>query len=200
MYLPKIREVKEALSSLFSSPYTTKYPAVPYTAPKEYRGKPKYYVEECVGCGTCAQVCPASAIEVIDDIKKMKRTLRVNYCSCINCGQCEEKCITAKGIRCTNDYILSVTSIKAPEVYETCEKDLVICEICGEIIACGDHLLWIKERLGAKAYANPNLLLETQDLFFSSENYSAKERIRREDYIKEVCPRCRQKIVVADEN
>jgi formate hydrogenlyase subunit 6/NADH:ubiquinone oxidoreductase subunit I len=200
MYLPKLREVKEALSSLFSAPYTTKYPADPYTAPTEYRGKPRYNIEECVGCGTCAQVCPATAIEVIEDISRMMRTLRVNYCSCINCGQCEEKCITEKGIKCTNEYVLSVTSTKAPEVYETCEKELAVCEICGEIIACKDHLLWIKERLGAKAYSNPNLLMAAEGLFFNFERYSAKGRVRREDYIKEVCPKCRQKITVADEN
>jgi hypothetical protein len=27
----------------------------------------------------------------------------------------------------------------------------------------------------------------------------SKSRIRREDYIKEVCPKCRQKVVIADE-
>jgi hydrogenase-4 component H len=59
MYLPKIRELKEALTSLFTKPYTTKFPEQPFTAREEYRGKPRYNPVFCIGCGTCAQVCPA---------------------------------------------------------------------------------------------------------------------------------------------
>ena len=199
MYLPKVREVKEALISFFTPAYTTKFPKVSYEAPKEYRGKPKYYEEFCVGCGTCAQVCPPNAINIKDDKTNMTRTLQINYCSCINCGQCEENCITQKGIKCTNDYHLSVTTTKAPEVFETINKELVICEICGETIACRDHLLFVKQRLGAKAYAHPNFLLETQKQFMDIETSHSKARIRREDYIKEVCAKCRQKVVIADE-
>jgi hydrogenase-4 component H len=200
MYLPKVREIKEALTSFFTKPYTTKFPAVAYKAPEQFRGYPKYYEEYCVGCGTCAQVCPPSAIKITDDKISLKRTLQVDYCSCIHCGQCEEKCITQKGIRLSNNYSLAVTSTTAPEVYETVEKEIVICEVCGEFIACRDHLLWIKDRLGAKAYAHPNFLLELQKQFFDVDPSNPKSRIRREDYIKEVCAKCRQKIVVADEN
>ena len=199
MYLPKIREVKEALSSFFTQAYTTKFPKVGYEAPREYRGKPKYYEEFCVGCGTCAQVCPPNAISITDDKTTLTRTLQIDYCSCINCGQCEEKCITQKGIKCTNDYHLAVSSTKAQEVFETINKELVLCEICGAIIACRDHLLFVKQRLGAKAYAHPNFLLETQKEFMNVETYHSKSRIRREDYIKEVCAKCRQKVVIKDE-
>jgi formate hydrogenlyase subunit 6/NADH:ubiquinone oxidoreductase subunit I len=199
MYLPKVREIKEALASFFSKPYTTGFPVVAYKAPVQFRGYPKYNEEFCVGCGTCAQVCPSSAIKITDEKIKAKRTLQVNYCSCIHCGQCEEKCITQKGIKLSNNYSLVVTSTTAPEVYETIEKEIVICEICGEVIACRDHLLYVKEMLGAKAYANPNFMLETQNQFFELDLSKPKNRIRREDYIKEVCAKCRQKVVIADE-
>jgi formate hydrogenlyase subunit 6/NADH:ubiquinone oxidoreductase subunit I len=199
MYLPKVREIKEALTSFFSKPYTTKFPSVAYKAPEQFRGYPKYYEEFCVGCGTCAQVCPPSAITITDDKISAKRILQINYCSCIHCGQCEEKCITQKGIKLSNNYSLAVASTTAPEVYETIEKEIVICEICGEVIACKDHLLFVKERLGAKAYAHPNFLLAQQRQFFELDPSKPKSRIRREDYIKEVCPKCRQKVVVADE-
>ncbi|MCX6151282.1 MAG: 4Fe-4S binding protein [Ignavibacteriales bacterium] len=199
MYLPKVREIKEALNSFFTKPYTTKFPAVAYKAPVQFRGYPKYYKEYCVGCGTCAQVCPPAAIKIVDDKNTLTRTLCIDYCSCINCGQCEEKCITQKGIKLSNNYSMAVTSTTAPEVFETLEKEIVYCEICGEIIACRDHLLWIKERLGAKAFAHPNFLLEMQRQFFDSETSVSKSKIRREDYIKEVCPKCRHTVVVADE-
>jgi len=199
MFLPKLREIKEALTSFFSAPYTTKFPAKPDTESDAYRGFPRYDESVCVGCGTCAQVCPSLAIEISDDPGNRTRTLQVDFGSCIQCGQCEEKCITETGIKNTPFYSVAVTDLKAPEVFESVKKDLVLCECCGEIIACRDHLKWIKERLGAKAYAHPNLLLRTQEDFSEPAPAKPKSRIRREDQIKYVCGRCRQKITVADE-
>jgi len=199
MFLPKVRELTEALRSLFSRPYTSKFPKVAHQPEAAFRGFPKYHEEFCVGCGTCAQVCPTKAIEVIDNPEGRKRTLRVDYTSCAQCGQCQEKCITGKGIQLSDQYLLSVTSVKAPEVYNSVEKELALCEACGAVIACRDHFRFIKERLGAKAYAHPNLLLATQRQFTELTPTKIKDRIRREDQIKEVCAICRHKIVVQDE-
>lgn len=199
MILPKVREIKEALVSLFSAPYTTKFPAQPDTESKRYRGMPRYDKSFCVGCGACAQVCPSQAIKMSDDSLRKVRTLQVDYGSCIQCGQCQEKCITAKGIANTNFYSLAVSDVEAPEVFETIEKELVLCEGCGEIIACRDHLRWINLRLGAKAYAHPNFLLLTQAEFAEVNASKPKESIRREDQIMTVCAKCRQRIVAADE-
>lgn len=199
MYLPKIREVKEALTSFFSKPYTTMFPAEKFIPSEHYRGFPRYYAEDCVGCGTCEQVCPATAITITDDIGLRKRTLMINYASCMNCGQCQEKCITGKGVILSNEYSFSYMDKNDKSILEHIEKELVLCEICGEIIAPRDHLNWVKNRLGAKAYAHPNFLLETQREFFEVEPSEPKSRIRREDQIKEVCPKCRQKVVVEDE-
>jgi hydrogenase-4 component H len=199
MYLPKLREIKEALTSFFSAPYTTKFPAKPDTESEAYRGMPRYNEDVCVGCGTCVQVCPSFAIELVDDKEKKSRTLRVDYGSCIQCGQCQEKCITETGIENTPFYSIAVTDVKTEEVFETVDKALVLCESCGETIGCRDHLDWVKERLGAKAYAHPNLLLRSQEDFTEVAPAKIKSRIRREDQIKLVCGRCRQKIVIADE-
>jgi formate hydrogenlyase subunit 6/NADH:ubiquinone oxidoreductase subunit I len=199
MYLPKLREIKEALTSFFTAPYTTKFPVTPYQPEDEYRGFPKYNPEYCIGCGTCAQVCPTNAIKVYDDKITATRKLEVEYLSCIHCGQCNEKCITGQGIAPSLEYALPVFDTKAPEVFESIEQELVICECCDEIIACKNHLSWIKDRLGAKAYAHPNFMLLTQEKFFGLEVSRPKERVRREDYMKYVCARCRHKIVVADE-
>jgi hydrogenase-4 component H len=199
MILPKVREIREALVSLFSAPYTVKFPARPDTESKRFRGMPRYDKDHCVGCGACAQVCPSRAIEMSDDPVRKVRTLRVDYGSCIQCGQCAEKCITAKGIANTTFYSLAVTDVAAPEVFETIEKELVLCEGCGATVACRDHLRWISLRLGAKAYAHPNLLLMTQAEFADVPASKPKEAIRREDQITTVCAKCRQKIVTADE-
>ncbi len=199
MILPKVREIKEALLSLFSAPYTTKFPVRPDTESKRFRGMPRFDKNFCVGCGACAQVCPSQAIEVRDDPQRKVRSLRVEYGSCIQCGQCQEKCITGKGIANTTFYSLAVTELEAPDVYETIERELVICESCGEIIGCRDHLRWINLRLGAKAYAHPDFLLLTQAQFADVTPSKPKESIRREDQILTVCAKCRQRIVSADE-
>lgn len=199
MYLPKLRELTEALRSLFSAPYTTKFPKAPFTPVAQYRGFPKYHQEFCVGCGTCAQVCPTNAIEVIDDVARRIRTLRVNYASCAQCGQCEEKCITGKGIQISTEYSVSTPDLTAPEVFNAIEKEMVACEACGALFAAQDHLRFVKERLGAKAYANPNLLLFTQSQYAEIIPVGVKERLRREDLFKFLCQKCRHKIVVKDE-
>lgn len=199
MFLPKIRELSEALRSLFSAPFTSKFPAKPHQPAQGFRGFPEYHEEFCVGCGTCAQVCPTNAIEVFNDLTKRKRTLRVDYTSCAQCGQCEEKCITGKGIQLSQKFDLSVADLKDDAVYNSVEKSLAICEACGAIVACYDHLRFVKERLGAKAYANPNLLLITQQNFSEIPPSSIKDRLRREDYVKILCPKCRHKVVVIDE-
>ena len=152
-----------------------------------------------MGCGTCAQVCPATAITVTDNTELRKRTLVINYTSCIHCGQCQEKCITEKGVMLGKDYSFSYLDKNDRNLLEQVEKELAICELCGEVIAPKDHIAWVSERLGAKAYAHPNFILTTQGLFFDVEPSLPKSRIRREDQIKLVCPKCRHMVVVEDE-
>ncbi|MDP4153606.1 MAG: DUF362 domain-containing protein [Bacillota bacterium] len=47
---------------------------------------PKIQLEKCVGCGKCAESCPAHTIEISD------RKAHINYSRCIRCFCCQEMC------------------------------------------------------------------------------------------------------------
>ena len=48
--------------------------------------RPIQIAERCIGCGRCAEVCPADALIL------RGRTLRFDYGKCIRCYCCHEMC------------------------------------------------------------------------------------------------------------
>ncbi|OAA30671.1 4Fe-4S ferredoxin [Kosmotoga arenicorallina S304] len=199
MKAPKLRELKEAITNVLSKRFTTTYPFTTYEAPEEFRGKPRYNDEICIGCGACAQVCPAKAIELKDDLRRGVRILTVRYTDCIYCGQCEEKCITDGGIALTNDYVTASLDRTDEVNYNIVEKKLVRCEKCGTVIATVDHLKWLIKKLGPYTYGHPNLMLIRQsELGNKPAKIQPKEIVRREDHFELLCPKCRHLVVVED--
>jgi hydrogenase-4 component H len=196
---PKIREVLEAVNNIFSRRFTSTFPAGTYEPVKTYRGKPKYNPDICVGCGACAQVCPAKAIEIVDDKKTKKRTLTVKYTDCITCGQCEEKCIVDGGIKLTTDYLTATFSKTSVENFNSVEKEMLVCEHCGELIAPIDQIRWLIRRLGAYSYGHPTLIMMRQlDTGYPLASLKPKEITRREEFFEILCPKCRHTVVVKD--
>lgn len=201
MRKPKLRELGEALRVLFvEGPYTSKFPKEMTVPPAAFRGKPEFSEEHCIGCGACSEVCPSRSIEVIDDLETKTRTLKLHYDICNFCGQCHLNCTTKDGIDYTQEYDLAAFDRSGMSV--EIERELVLCEVCGEVAGTREQLQWIARRLGALAYANPTLILAGQDDTSSVGAVDDREDSRppqREDLFRILCPSCRRKMYLTEE-
>jgi hydrogenase-4 component H len=189
------RVLKEALTALFTGPYTSPFPKAPSEAYPRYRGKAKFDEDECVGCGACAEVCPANDITVTDDMENRKRTITLYYDKCIQCGQCQANCITEKGVKLTNEYDL--VYFDRDQAKTSVEKELVLCEVCGDVISTADHIKWVTERLGPLAYANPTLILSALKDAKVLEAVPARDKELepgRQDVVRMLCAKCRREV------
>jgi hydrogenase-4 component H len=194
MKYPKLREIKEALRALFGRRYTTTFPATKAEVPPGFRGVPRFDEEECMGCGACAIVCPAKDIEVTDEVKDGKgvRRLTIHYDDCIFCAQCHRNCPTEKGVVMTEEFDLA--TVNRHGLRQSVDKELVLCEQCGEQVAARDHLLWIARRVGTSAYSNPTLMLPLLE-HLSPGTTSPTERDDapgRSGRVRVLCPKCRR--------
>ncbi|MCX6355829.1 MAG: 4Fe-4S dicluster domain-containing protein [Candidatus Aureabacteria bacterium] len=194
MKFPKVRELGEALRALFGRRYTTLFPSVKAEVPQGFRGIPQFDAAECIGCGACAIVCPAKDIEITDEVKEGKgvRRLTIHYDDCIFCAQCHRSCPTGKGVVMTEKF--DIASGNRHALRESVEKELVLCEMCGEMVAARDHLLWIARRVGPAAYTNPTLMLPLIESL-SPSAAAAVERggdFGRSDRVRVLCPKCRR--------
>jgi hydrogenase-4 component H len=205
MRYPKLRELREAIRSLFSKPYTIKYPAEPSIPPERFRGKPEYVAEKCTGCGACAETCPAGAIELTDYVDGAEepgrgpfRRLVLHYDQCIFCGQCRANCTTEEGVKYTHEYELAL--FDRAEAFVSIEKDLLLCEVCGAVISTFEHVKWLAEKLGPLAYTNLGLVLAGQREITPLAEATAqrKEEVGRADHVKFLCPRCQHEVFIKE--
>ncbi len=196
MKYPKLRELKEAITALIKGPYTSKFPFEPHVPAERFRGKPEFHEDDCVGCGACANVCPARAIEVRDE--DAERVLIYRWDLCIFCGQCEVNCLTEEGIVLSKEFDLASTGDRSESKQEI-RKQLVRCDCCDGIIAPYDQLLWVARRMGPLLYSNTSLL----NVFFRDETISPAEQPATEDpgapgrarRVEVLCPACRREAV-----
>ena len=202
MRYPKLRELREVLRSLMSRAYTTHFPKKTHEPFERFRGSPYFYEDSCIGCTACAQVCPAKAIDVEDRLKDSfaKRKLTIHWDICIFCGQCQANCPTSKGIVLSREFDLATTE-KRQDLKQSIEKELILCECCGEAIIPFDQYTWVANRLGPLVFSNASLLL----FYLRSVGLAVKTRfntkakgvpLNRASRIKILCPSCRREAVL----
>lgn len=189
------RVLKQAILAALGPAYTTRFPAEPFEPQSAFRGRPRFNAEECIGCGACAQVCPPKCIEVIDDLDATPpvRRLVQHLDSCIVCGQCERYCPTQKGIRMSREW--DFAGFRPEDFEERIEKELVMCEVCGEVLAPADQLEWLTTRLGPASFANPTLaIFNGIRLGYVEQGVrSTTDTPLRQDRMALQCPKCRRK-------
>jgi formate hydrogenlyase subunit 6/NADH:ubiquinone oxidoreductase subunit I len=195
MKLPKLRELLEAVKALLVGPYTSRFPKQPHVPFRSFRGQPQFSEDYCVGCLACEEVCPAGAIGHKDAVSggKAVRTIYHYTDTCIFCGECEAACIADhKGIKLSNEWDLAF--FDRSQAFEAIERDLVLCERCGAVVAARRHLLWIGERLGELAFSSPTLYqAKLKELGLVDDNLAAVHKENaRSDRLKTLCAHCRR--------
>jgi len=193
---PKLRELKEAVTAVFSPRFTTKFPAVPCKVPERLRGKPEFNTDYCIGCGACVNVCPTRALTMVDHTEgdNPKRVITQQTDACIFCGNCSENCTTEKGIKLSQ--IWDLANMDRSTMTETFEFELQLCEKCGAVIGTKKHLAWLYEKLGPLAYSNPSLLFaKSGELSMEGADIEHKavteKSAQTSDFMRVLCPKCK---------
>ncbi len=200
MRLPKLRELKEAVTAVFSPRFTTRFPARPCVVPERYRGKPEFNDHDCVGCGACVNVCPTQALTRTEDLAAdpPMRRITLSYDTCIFCGNCSENCTTKTGIALSRQWDLAGLDRKVMKEHH--DYELQLCEKCGAVVGTKKHLIWIAEKLGSLAYSNPSLVLaKNQSLMPEEPDVRGKDNREPEktvvgDFMRILCPECKCRV------
>ncbi len=188
------RILAHAIAAVLSPPFTKRYPAVPVEPVEGFRGRPRFNEASCIGCGACAQVCPPKCIDITDDLQSTppKRRLVQHLDACIWCGQCERHCPTGDGIKLGSEF--DCAGFAPGDFEDRVEKELLLCDLCGAVVAPADQIRWLIRRLGPLAFANPTLMtMNARELGVIGEGVKSQaEDALRSDRLALQCPKCRR--------
>jgi len=193
-----LRELREAVISLFTPAYTTSFPSKEHIPEEKFRGKPEVNEDKCVGCMSCANVCPPCAISVSDDRETGIRTIVRDYGKCIFCGQCEAFCITGEGVKLSN-MIYDMAAFDRGSSVETQTRELLLCSNCGDVITTKEHVHFLFKKLGTRGYSSTMALNVFNETFIpdpESVEVGIQDELKRKDLFNIMCPNCQRSLQV----
>lgn len=122
-------KLREAILGLRAGRVTFAYPLapLPFGVPPRFRGRPLFDATKCIGCGGCANQCPAREILVYDPCQEV-RILRYLGRRCTYCGRCADVC-PEKAIRMSQDFETATNAIG--DLRQHLEVFMSTCQRCG---------------------------------------------------------------------
>jgi len=122
--ISKLRQAKVALTP---GVVTLKYPYEAKPVPKNFRGAPAWDHHKCIGCGGCANHCPARTI-LIRDVCKDVRIMVYDGSRCTYCGRCRDVC-PEDAIEMSKEFELATPNKADLDV--NMELFMLTCQRCG---------------------------------------------------------------------
>ena len=122
-----ISKIKEAILCLRAGRVTLSYPANPKPVPFRFRGRPIFNGDKCIGCGGCANNCPAREI-LLKDVCQEIRVVEYVGRRCTFCGRCADLC-PEKAITMSSEYELA--SEKPADIKQSLNIWMSTCQRCG---------------------------------------------------------------------
>ncbi|RXJ88232.1 formate hydrogenlyase complex iron-sulfur subunit [Arcobacter sp. CECT 8985] len=139
---------------------TYAYPLQPYEVAENFRGKPSYTYENCIGCTACGVACPSNAINVKLNKDKTKLVWQFDAARCIFCGRCDEVCPTG-AIVLSNEFELAV-KFDRNNLKEKGELDVEYCEVCNKPFTTKRLIAYDIERLKKVGWSKENIDLKVK--------------------------------------
>ena len=165
-----ISKLKEAMVGLKAGRVTLRYPFEPRVAPPNFRGRPIFDANKCIGCAGCANNCPAREILVLDVCQEL-RILKYLGRRCTYCGRCADVC-PEKAITMSRDYETATNQIH--DLEQRLELFMSTCQRCGRCFKEPTPL----DQLILKGYRFDDL--EQERWIFRSHTYFEDQPVARD--------------------
>lgn len=122
-----IAKLRETALCLRAGRVTLPYPAKPRPTPDGFRGRPMFDISRCIGCGGCANNCPAREI-LITDVCQELRIIQYLGRRCTYCGRCAEVC-PEQAITMSREFETATPRIS--DLRQRLELFMGTCQRCG---------------------------------------------------------------------
>jgi len=122
-----LSKLGETLICLKAGRVTLPYPAKAEPVAENFRGRPIFDAAKCIGCGGCANNCPAREILVYDVCQEL-RILKYLGRRCTYCGRCADVC-PEKAITMSQEFENATNQIG--DIRQQLDIFMSTCQRCG---------------------------------------------------------------------